>query len=266
MKSLCQSLAKPSEANARALANLFPTTKKQKFDIFSPSANADSARKKKAAFARKGRGRSKSVKVVFLDANARMIPRGAVREKLRQEGRIRDVPFLRYLTFDEVKSLIKKSFSISSEFNFLKSLKDNSLCIAPNQELNGSEVIDLAGHGSLYLESFALSPSAPIPSKYPSDSLPSGPPPACSSGLSPSDSLPSEPPPSNLLPSEPPSSPTPLPAVNLSVHECEREMLIEKVDAVVGLGVSLLCDFSGPSMYNNVLIILDTSVTKRIFY
>lgn len=40
-----QSLAKPTEANAQALANLFPATKKSKFDPLCVSVNAESQRK-----------------------------------------------------------------------------------------------------------------------------------------------------------------------------------------------------------------------------
>ena len=162
-------MAKPSEANARALADLFPATKKHKFDVWGTSVNAQSQRKKKAAFPRKGR--AKSIRVVMLDANPdKTIPRGARRESLKQQGRIKDVPFIKYISFDEVKSLIQECFSLSCEFRFLRSLKDNTLCTASKQALDGSEVIDLAGHGSLYLEQ--LSPvSLSPPTLNPTSSL-----------------------------------------------------------------------------------------------
>ena len=114
------------------------------------SANADSQRKKKAAFPHKGR--SKLVRIVFLDTNTGMIPRGAAREKLRSGDRIKDIPFFRYLTANEVRSLIRESFSISCEYNYLKGQKDNSLLCVDKQDLDGAEVIELAGHGSVYLE------------------------------------------------------------------------------------------------------------------
>ena len=111
MKSICESLTKPSEANAHALANLFPATKKRKFDPLSFSVNSNSKRKK-TAFSNKGR--SKLITVVCLDCNSGMIPRGSVREKLRSNGHIRDVAFFRYLTYEDIKDIIEQAFSLTS--------------------------------------------------------------------------------------------------------------------------------------------------------
>ena len=87
----------------------------------------------------------------MLDANPdKTIPRGARRESLKQQGCNKDVPFIKYLSFDEVKSLIQECFVVN--LDFLRSLKDNTLYTASKQGLDGSKVIDLAGHGSLYLE------------------------------------------------------------------------------------------------------------------
>ena len=47
MKTLCETLAKPSETNAHALANLFPATKRNKFDPLCHSANFNSQQKKR---------------------------------------------------------------------------------------------------------------------------------------------------------------------------------------------------------------------------
>ena len=54
-----------------------------------------------------------------------MIPRGSVREKLRSNGRIRDVAFFRYLTYEDIKDIIEQAFSLTSKFIFLKSQKNN---------------------------------------------------------------------------------------------------------------------------------------------
>ena len=148
-------MAKPSEANARALSNLFPATKKRKFDVYSAPANSSSAQKKKA-FPNK-QGRSKSIKVILLHRNNGTIPRGVIREGLKKSGQIKDVPFLRHLSAEEVKLLIQQSFSLDSAFRFLKANKDNSLCLQEKQELTGLDVINLAGHGCLYVEALSAS-------------------------------------------------------------------------------------------------------------
>ena len=147
MKTLCETLAKPSETNARALANLFPATKRKKFDPLCHSANFNSQQKKKAF---SSKGRSKLITVVCLDNDSHKVPRGSLRERLKGNGRIKDIPFFRYLTCEETKSSIEQAFSLSNGFTFLKSLK-NILCVAEKQELNGAELISLAGKGSLYV-------------------------------------------------------------------------------------------------------------------
>ena len=49
MRTLWNS-SKPSETNARALANFFPAIKRKKFDPLSHSANFNSQQKKKGFF------------------------------------------------------------------------------------------------------------------------------------------------------------------------------------------------------------------------
>ena len=50
-----------------------------------------------------------------------------------------------------IKGIIELAFSLTSKFIFLKSRKNSLLCIAERQELNGAEVIHLAGKDALYL-------------------------------------------------------------------------------------------------------------------
>ena len=104
--------------------------------------------RKKKAFSNKGR--SKLITVVCLDNDSHKVPRGSLRERLKGNGRIKDIPFFRYLTCEETRSSIEQAFSLSNGFTFLKSLK-NVLCVAEKQELNGAELISLAGKGSLYV-------------------------------------------------------------------------------------------------------------------
>ena len=104
--------------------------------------------RKKKAFSNKGR--SKLITVVCLDNDSHKVPRSSLRERLKGNRRIKDIPFFRYLTCEETKSSIEQAFSLSNGFTFLKSLK-NILCVAEKQELNGAELISLAGKGSLLL-------------------------------------------------------------------------------------------------------------------
>lgn len=163
-KTICQSLAKPSEATTKSLAKLFPGTFKRKFDPLSECINSESKRKKKAAVPR-CKGRPRQITVVYLQLNPNLLPKGIAREKLKAEGRIKDVPFFRYISRDEVKDLINEVFpNCTKDFVFLQGHKDNTLSLASGQELDGNGVIELAKHGSLYLleQPSALESSASV--------------------------------------------------------------------------------------------------------
>jgi hypothetical protein len=64
VKQVCKRLSKPSDANVKALAKLFPGSYKRKFDPLGECVNADSKRKKKAAI--KNKGRPKVIPVLYL--------------------------------------------------------------------------------------------------------------------------------------------------------------------------------------------------------
>lgn len=186
--------------------------------------------------------------VVVLD-NYGMIPRGEVRDKLKKNGRIQNVPFLRYLSFEEVKNIILETFSISG-FQFLKSQKDNTLCVAPKQDLSGSEVIDLAGRGCLYLELLSSSPtqstsglpvsqtplfaSSPSSLPIPQAPLPISCPPSSSAPQTPQSPLSA-----NGQPSSPFSqSQSPLPASHLPSLQTSSDSAPSHVDAVLARNLS----------------------------
>ena len=88
--------------------------------------------------------------MVCLDNDSCKVTRNSLRERLKGNGHIKDIPVFQCLTCEETKSSIEQAFSLSNGFTFLKSLK-NILCVAENQELNGAEHISLAGKGSLYV-------------------------------------------------------------------------------------------------------------------
>ena len=120
MKTLSETLAKPNEMSACALANLFPAAERKKLDSLCHSANFNSLQKKKG-FSNKGR--SKLITVACLDNDSCKVPRGSLRERLKGNGQVKDIPFFQYLTCEETKSSIEQAFSLSNGFTFLKSLK-----------------------------------------------------------------------------------------------------------------------------------------------
>ena len=158
-KEICRSLGKPSEANARVLANLFPTcasssTKRQlKFNPNDECVAGEVHRRKKAATS--GQGRAKKVKVVMLNDIPSSIPKGRRRESLKKNGRVVEILFNRCMTAKEVLKQIRAAFVSVGDIHslqFLHAQQDNTLHVAENQHLDGVGVIKLAGCGSLYIK------------------------------------------------------------------------------------------------------------------
>lgn len=154
-KKICQTLGKPSEANARVLANLFPTCAssgtKQHLN-FNPNdecvAGEAHCRKKAAT---PGQGRAKKLKVVLLSSIPSSIPKGSRHENLNKNGQVVEIPFHHSITASDVMRQIRRAFGGLGDINniqFLQARQDNTLHVAENQ--HGVGVIKLAGCGSLY--------------------------------------------------------------------------------------------------------------------
>ena len=81
------------------------------------------------------------------------IPRGKVRKKLTEDGRVQDIKIFRSMTSIEVKKAISTGFEnvVLEKFYYMKALQNNTLEFADNQELNGDGLIGLCGSGSLYI-------------------------------------------------------------------------------------------------------------------
>ena len=75
----------------------------------------------------------------------------------------------------DIKGIIEQAFSLKSKYIFLKSQKNNLLCIAERQELNGAEVIHLAGKGALYLLSAEMESMVSTTKSFPELHSPSVP-------------------------------------------------------------------------------------------
>ena len=148
-------MGKPSEVNAKVIAQLFPGYKgtgvKRKFDPNDDCVVAEQHRQKKAALKGKGKaGRPKSVDVMIVEGNANSIPRGGKKEQLKTNGKFKTLDFFRYMTSKEVNEKLSEAFP-GKKFVFLKPTGRNSLSKADNQSLDGNEIFDLAKSGSLYL-------------------------------------------------------------------------------------------------------------------
>lgn len=112
---------------------------------------AEYHRKKKSS----SKGRPKLVEVVTMKEIPNSIPKGSFRQHLKKIGQVKDIPFERHMTNAEVDQLISNSFiSLGSDiqFQYLKPHHKNSLIVLSNQKPNGTEIIELAKNGSLYLK------------------------------------------------------------------------------------------------------------------
>ena len=148
-KDICQRIGKPSEANAKTLASLFPTlqNRKRKFDPNDECVVAEQHRKKKAGNPA-AKGRAKNLKVVVLAKEVHYLPKGQARDKLAKSGRIKEIPMRRNMTPTQVTAAIINNFSIE---NSLQGHRDNTLTVCKEQIFDGVGIIQLAGSGSVYV-------------------------------------------------------------------------------------------------------------------
>ncbi len=156
---MCKKLGKPTEANAKVLASLFPAQASmrnkrplRKFDPEDECIASDFHRRKKSATP--GKVRSKKLKVVMLDVILPIIPKGSRRQSLMKCNRILEIPFLRSMMPEEVNTLICDTFKHLGNvehFKFLHAQQDHTLQVSEVQQLDGAAVIRLAGSGCLYL-------------------------------------------------------------------------------------------------------------------
>ena len=153
-------LGKPSQANAKVLASLFPgysAGSKRKFDPNSESVVAEQHRQKNAAFKRKGRG--KQVHVMIVEEKTLNIPKGFKKNRLKKNGRAKTLEFFRYMDTTEVKDALTKAFPrVLTQFRFLKPTRYNVLAEADNQAMDGNDIFEVAKGGSLYLKALSNAP------------------------------------------------------------------------------------------------------------
>ena len=109
---MCSKLGKPTEADARVLSSLFPTSShpmKRTSSVFDPMADcvASAAKRKKKAV----RVKPRKVTVVLVSGNTNILPRFGRRKALKREGNIRQLQFLRNMSPSQVRSAILTGFS-----------------------------------------------------------------------------------------------------------------------------------------------------------
>ena len=151
--NISQKLARPSEAEAKALGKLFPSSAsagKKRTRPFDPTNECGVAReqKKKAA---NSQGRVTNVQAVLLKSFIPSLPRGKRRTELKDSGLIQTVQFKRSMTPLEVKNQIIRAFQHTEDLQAWMYLdnSDNHLLVSKKQELDGEDVIKRKG--SLYL-------------------------------------------------------------------------------------------------------------------
>ena len=153
---ICKKVGKPSEENRKVLNKLFPSggSSRSKFNPKKESCAELNKLKKKAALPKKGKGgKSRSITAVLFKKLPVTVPKGALRKKLSDEGRINKILIRRSMTSSEIKHVISNSFSSfigAKNVKFVRCDKSNSLKVVDSM-LDGNETANLAGGGSLYL-------------------------------------------------------------------------------------------------------------------
>ena len=148
-------MGNPSQPQREQLSNLFPgasfsgSTRKRSFDPNSESVVRSNQRKKKAGIKTV---RPVTREVVVLSGYTPKVPKSRVRQKLRDDGRIKSLQFTRIMTAEEACEVIGSGFKDKipdfDEFKYLEIKKDD-LELSSKQDLDGNEVIDR--RGALYI-------------------------------------------------------------------------------------------------------------------
>ena len=152
--AICAKVGKPNKSSAAALAHLFGNAGPSRKRSFDPTAECVVAAQRAKKKATNQRMKNKTLSVVLLKEKPSVVPKGRLRAKLLESGRIIKLQFKRCMKSSEVRNIISSGFG---EFEgvqtaqYLRCEKNNIMLLNESQELDGDGVIDLAGQGSLYL-------------------------------------------------------------------------------------------------------------------
>lgn len=150
---VCKKLKKPSEANKRHLARLFPSSSgtlprpKPLSTACDPIAECvASSQQQKAAITRE---RPQWLTCVLLPE----MPKSSCRKRLNKVGRIQKLEFRHSMSSLQTRNTIIKGFAALKPYGlkFLQCTSSNEMCLADDQNVDGEGVITLAGQGSLYM-------------------------------------------------------------------------------------------------------------------
>ena len=151
---MCHKVSTASASSKSILNKLFGGTLRcTKRSLFDPRAECvmnDQIKRKNATTIR-----PRNIDVCLLVDRVSTVPKGRSRSRLRDCGRITKLTFTRSMSAANVQEVIIQGFP---EFHldkklitFLKVGQDNTVTCLEEQDLNGADVIDLVGQGSLYL-------------------------------------------------------------------------------------------------------------------
>ena len=157
---MCTTLGKPSQADARVLSSLFPSSEsrplKRSSSVFDPLNEcivSAQKRKRKAV-----RIKPRKVTVVVVHRETTVVLRSGKRRALKQEGNIRQLQFVRTMS-PQVKNALFRGFpdklgkNETTEITYLQpNPQIHTLTPINKTDYDGGDVIDLAGQGSLYIQ------------------------------------------------------------------------------------------------------------------
>ncbi len=154
---ICQQVGKPSPSHKKLLNRLFPSSSaklpsKRKFDPAYSCVAEGSKAKKKIAIPK--HTKSRKIKIVLLDESTTVVPKGNVRKHLLRTGRMKETKMRRDMSPACIRQLISDTFSnfpCARNAKVLSCGQDNSLSQMVKQDLNGDEIAEVVGCGSLYL-------------------------------------------------------------------------------------------------------------------
>lgn len=154
-------LEKPSDADARALKTLFPSSshlsKRSRTAGFSPLDECVYSKEKKQ---KKGvRIKPRKITVVLItDPDCKKVPRRDKRKALLDDGCIRQLEFTKSMSSQSVRQVITKGFSdkITGKADITILTADPKLHVLTKFEeqdrgATGADVYDIVGQGSLYV-------------------------------------------------------------------------------------------------------------------